>query len=142
MFGYGPTDGVALVAIAIATILLAIVSLGSTSTRKKNVLAGEAQTVDLAELTGITDPKVLLQIFGPPDLGRVWRNVSLIETRRARQPIGWLISSDAFDYAGIAIAVLAMITPFPAIKHIFEWLVIPALIGQISGLIISTRLPK
>lgn len=127
---------------AIATILLAIVSLGGTSTRKKNVLAGEAQAADLAELTGITDPKVLLQTFGPPDMGRVWRNVNLVETRRARRPIGWLISGDVVDYAAIAIAILAFITPFPSLRHIFEWLLIPALIAEIAGLIISTRLPK
>lgn len=142
MSGYGPTDGLMLVAMALATILLAIVSLGGTSTRKKNVIAGVARTADLAELTGIMDPKLLLQIFGPPDMGRVWGSVSLFETRRARRPIGWLLSSDAVDYAGMAIAVLAIVTPFLALKHVFEWLLIPALLAQVSGWIIATRLPK
>lgn len=142
MSGYGPTDGLMLVAMALATILSAIVSLVGTSTRKQNVMEGEAQTVDLAELTGILDPKALLDTFGPPDMGRVWRNVSLADTTRARRPAGWLLSSDLVDYAGILIALLAMLMPFLVLKHLFEWLLVPALLGQVAGWVIATRLPK
>lgn len=142
MSGYGPTDGLMLAAMAIAVVLLAIVSLVGTSTRRRNVIEGEARTVDLAELTGILDPKLLQDTFGPPDMGRVWRSVSLQEVSRARRPIGWLLSSDLVDYAGIIISIAALIVPFYAVKEFLSVGVVLALIGQVSGWVLSTRLPK
>ena len=102
MSGYGPFDGFTLVAIALAVVLSALVSLIGTSGRKRNIALGEAQVGDLAEMTGIRDPKRLQDVFGPPDMGRVWRSVTLLDVRRARTPEGWLMSSDLVDYACIA----------------------------------------
>ncbi|MEZ5998551.1 MAG: hypothetical protein R3B98_07655 [Hyphomonas sp.] len=138
MSGYGPFDGFTLTAIALAVILSAIVSLIGTSSRKRNIALGEAQTADLAEMTGIRDPKRLQEVFGPPDMGRVWRNVTLLDVRKARTPEGWLISSDLVDYACIAVAVVAFF-----VSHKFmPGFLLAALAIQAAGWIISTRLPR
>ena len=138
MSGYGPFDGFTLVAIALAVVLSAIVSLIGTSARKRNIALGEAQIGDLAEMTGIRDPKRILAVFGPPDMGRVWRSVTLLDVRRARTPEGWLVSSDLVDYACIAVAGLALI-----VSHRFiPAFLMGALAIQVSGWIVSTRLPR
>ena len=138
MSGYGPFDGFTLVAIALAVILSGIVSLIGTSARKRNIALGEAQVVDLAEMTGIRDPKRLLEVFGPPDMGRVWRTVTLLEVRRARTPEGWLMSSDLVDYACIAAAVIALM-----VSHkLMPALLLGALGIQVAGWIVSARLPR
>jgi len=138
MSGYGPFDGFTLTAIALAVVLSAIVSLLGTSTRKRNIALGEAQAADLAEMTGIRDPKRLLEVFGPPDMGRVWRHVTLLDVRRARTPEGWLISSDLVDYGCIAVAAL---TPFVS-GPLMQGLLLAALAIQVAGWVVSTRLPK
>lgn len=138
MSGYGPFDGFTLVAIALAVILSSLVSLIGTSARKRNIAIGEARIGDLAEMTGIADPKRLLAVFGPPDMGRVWRTVTLLEVRRARTPQGWLMSSDLVDYACIAISALAL-----AFSHKFlPALLMGALAIQAAGWIVSARLPR
>jgi hypothetical protein len=138
MSGYGPFDGFTLVAIALAVILSALVSLIGTSGRKRNIVLGEAQVGDLAEMTGIRDPKRLQEVFGPPDMGRVWRSVTLLDVRRARTPEGWLMSSDLVDYACIAAAVTAMMVPF----RLMPAILLLALGIQVAGWIVSTRLPR
>ena len=138
MSGYGPFDGFTLTAIALAVVLSAIVSLLGTSTRKRNIALGEAQAADLAEMTGIRDPKRLLEVFGPPDMGRVWRHVTLLDVRRARTPEGWLISSDLVDYGCIAVAALTLFASGPLIQG----LLLAALAIQVAGWAVSARLPK
>jgi hypothetical protein len=138
MSGYGPFDGFTLVAIALAVILSALVSLIGTSGRKRNIVLGEAQVGDLAEMTGIRDPKRLQEVFGPPDMGRVWRSVTLLDVRRARTPEGWLMSSDLVDYACIAAAVTALMVPF----RLMPAILLLALGIQVAGWIVSTRLPR
>ncbi|MBD3769391.1 MAG: hypothetical protein IE925_04530 [Rhodobacterales bacterium] len=138
MSGYGPFDGFTMVAIALAVILSSLVSLIGTSSRKRNIALGEAQVGDLAEMTGIRDPKRLQEVFGPPDMGRVWRSVTLLDVRRARTPEGWLMSSDLVDYACIAAAVLALLVPF----RLMPGFLLVALGIQVAGWIVSTRLPR
>ena len=138
MSGYGPFDGFTMVAIALAVILSSLVSLIGTSSRKRNIALGEAQVGDLAEMTGIRDPKRLQEVFGPPDMGRVWRTVTLLDVRRARTPEGWLMSSDLVDYACIAAAVLALLVPF----RLMPGFLLVALGIQVAGWIVSTRLPR
>jgi hypothetical protein len=127
-----------MVAIALAVILSSLVSLIGTSSRKRNIALGEAQVGDLAEMTGIRDPKRLQEVFGPPDMGRVWRTVTLLDVRRARTPEGWLMSSDLVDYACIAAAVLALLVPF----RLMPGFLLVALGIQVAGWIVSTRLPR
>jgi len=138
MSGYGPFDGFTLVAAALAVILSSIVSLIGTSARKRNIALGEAQIGDLAEMTGIRDPKRILAVSGPPDMGRVWRSVTLLDVRRARTPEGWLMSSDLVDYACMAAAVMALVVSgrfMPAV-------LLGALGIQVAGWIVSARLPR
>ncbi|MEZ5953748.1 MAG: hypothetical protein R3C13_05505 [Hyphomonas sp.] len=138
MSGYGPFDGFTLTAIALAVVLSAIVSLIGTSARKRNIALGEAQVGDLAEMTGIRDPKRLLEVFGPPDMGRVWRTVTLLDVRRARTPEGWLMSSDLVDYACMAVAALA----FFVSHKLIPGLLLAALAVQVGGWVVASRLPK
>ena len=138
MSGYGPFDGFTMVAIALAVVLSSLVSLIGTSSRKRNIALGEAQVGDLAEMTGIRDPKRLQEVFGPPDMGRVWRTVTLLDVRRARTPEGWLMSSDLVDYVCIAAAVLALLVPF----RLMPGFLLVALGIQVAGWIVSTRLPR
>lgn len=138
MGGYPPYAGFTEFAIALGVILSAIVSLLGTSSRKRVIAQGEARLQDLSEMTGILDPKQLFAVFGPPDMGRVWRSVTLLEIRRARTPAGWLMSSDLVDYACILAAFIGM-----AINY---WLVPLLLLGalgvQAAGWIVSARVPK
>lgn len=123
---------------ALAVILSALVSIIGTSARKRTISLGQARAEDLAEMTGILDPKHLLVEFGPPDMGRVWRTVTLLDVRRARQPQGWLMSSDLVDYGCAAIAVLALFVSHPLMHGALLF----ALCVQVAGWVVATRLPK
>ena len=115
MGGYPPYTGFTEFAIALGVILSAIVSLLGTSSRKRMVALGEARLQDLSEMTGILDSKQLFAVFGPPDMGRIWRNVTLHDIRQARAPAGWLMSSDLVDYACVLAALAAMAFNYPFI---------------------------
>lgn len=138
MGGYPPYTGFTEFAIALGVILSAIVSLLGTSSRKRMVAMGEARLQDLSEMTGILDPKQLFAIFGPPDMGRVWRNVTLLDIRRARAPAGWIMSSDLVDYGCILVALIGMF-----FNHsLIPLLLLCALGVQAAGWIVSARVPK
>ncbi|KCZ91842.1 hypothetical protein [Hyphomonas johnsonii] len=138
MSGYGPFDDFTLAAISLAIVLSAIISLIGTSARKRSIYLGEARAADLAEMTGILDPKQLLAAFGPPDMGRVWRTVTLLDVRRARQPQGWLMSSDLVDYGCVLVAVLAFFISHP----LMYGALLVALAIQVGGWVVATRLPR
>lgn len=138
MGGYPPYSGFTEFAVVLTIILSALVSLVGTSGRKRNIALGEARLQDLSEMTGILDPKQVLAVFGPPDMGRVWRSVTLFDVRRARGPLGWLMSSDLVDYSCIAAAGLALL-----IDH----RLVPLLLGaalclQVAGWVVASRVPK
>ena len=138
MSGYGPFDGFTIAAMVLAVVLSALVSLIGTSARRRSIAIGEARAADLAEMTGILDPKQLLAEFGPPDMGRVWRSVTLRDVRRARQPQGWLMSSDLVDYGCVAIAILSLF-----ISHTLMYgALVFVLCIQIGGWVVASRLPK
>lgn len=138
MGGYPPYAGFTEFAIALGVILSAIVSLLGTSSRKRMIALGEAKLQDLSEMTGILDPKQLLAVFGPPDMGRVWRSVTLLDVRRARAPLGWVMSSDLVDYA----CILAVLAGLALNYWLSPLLLIGALGVQVAGWIVSTRVPK
>ncbi|MBA3068637.1 MAG: hypothetical protein FP825_09160 [Hyphomonas sp.] len=138
MGGYLPYVDFTEFALALGIVLSALVSLIGTSARRRTVALGEARLSDLAELTGILESKRLMAVFGPPDMGRTWPGVTLLEVRRARTPMGWLMSSDLVDYACIAGAVAALV---------FSHKLVPlgmfgALAIQVAGWVVSTRVPK
>ena len=66
-------DGFTVTAIALAVLLSALVSLIGSAARRQAVVMAEAGARDLCELTGILNPKELQDIFGPPNLNRIWQ---------------------------------------------------------------------
>jgi hypothetical protein len=138
MGGYPPYAGFTEFALALGVILSAIVSLLGTSSRKRTIALGGAGVADLAEMTGILDPKQLLAVFGPPGMGRTWPSVTLHDVRRARAPAGWLMSSDLVDYACAAGALIAL-----NVDHkLMPLVLIGALCVQIAGWVLASRVPK
>jgi hypothetical protein len=138
MSGYGPFDDFTLTAMALAIILSAIVSLIGTSGRRRSAAMGEASALDLCELTGITDPKDLQETFGPPDMGRIWRHVTLEQVHQARRPLGWVISSNLVDWLCMGVATLSFFY-----DHVLlSGAVMLALIVQITGWVAASRLPR
>lgn len=138
MSGYAPFDGLTAAAAALAIILSAIVSLIGAASRRRNIAMGIAQVQDLCELTGITDPRILQDVFGPPDMGRVWRTVTLADVTRARRPLGHLISDPVVDWACIAVAVASFFSDF----WLVELALIFALMAQVASWIAAARLPR
>jgi hypothetical protein len=138
MSGYPPFDGLAVTAAALIVILSAIVSLLGSGARRRAVELGQATTLDLCELTGITDPTQLQDVFGPPDMGRVWRSVTLQDILRERRPLGHLISNDAIDWAGIAVATVSFFWRPPLI----ELLLIVCVALQVASWVAASRLPR
>ena len=138
MGGYLPYVDFTEFATALAVFLSALVSLIGTSGRKRSIAQGEAKLSDLAEMTGILNAKQLMAVFGPPDMGRTWPGVTLIDVRRARGPMGWLMSSDLVDYACMAAAAAVLVFDY--------WLVPLALMFalgvQLAGWVVSARVPK
>lgn len=138
MGGYLPYVDFTEFAIALAIGLSALVSLIGTSGRKRTIAMGEARLSDLAEMTGILNAKQVMAVFGPPDMARTWTGVTLLDVRRARGPMGWLMSSDLVDYACIAAAGAVLV---------FDYWLVPlammmALGVQLAGWVVSTRVPK
>lgn len=138
MSGYAPFDGLASTAAALAVILLAIVSLAGSSTRRKVVEAGMAGVPELCELTGMLDPRDLQDVFGPPDMGRVWRNVRMADIEAARRPLGYIISNDAVDGLTIAVGVASFFVRHPLV----DIALLTALSVQVGGWLAVLRLPK
>lgn len=138
MYGFSIFDGPAEAAVAVGVILSAIVSLIGISMKHRNVVNGRAKTQDLCELTGITDPRWLQDIFGPPDMGMVWKYVTMDEIYAARRPIGHLMSNPIVDYSCIVIAIFGIITS----HGLIDLGLLIALIIQVISWIIAMRLPK
>ncbi len=131
-------EGITLFGVAIATILMAIASLLGTMTRRQQVELGLVDTQVLCELTGITDPRDLQDVFGPPAMNRVWHGLSMADIEKRRRPAGFLISDDRIDWICIGVAVLAFFWRNP----IADGLLIVAALAQVSGWVIASRLPR
>jgi hypothetical protein len=128
--------GPAEVVISIAVILSAIISLIGTGARKQAVTEGRATATDLCELTGIFEPRVLQDLFGPPTMNGIY-NVTLERIRKVRQPLGLLISEDRLDLACIAIALVSFFISY----NLLDLLLMIAAAYQTAGWFISTKLP-
>lgn len=135
---YGPFDEATISGMALAIVLSAIVSLIGTMSRRRAVREGQITALELSELTGLMTRKELQEAFGPPGMDRNWNMVSLEDIRAARQPMGWLMSSDAVDGACIMVALSSIF-----VDHVFvSGAVVIALAVQIAGWVVSTRLPR
>jgi len=133
-----PFDGFGGVALAISVILSAIVSLIGTARRKQTVEMGEAGVEELCELTGIMDPKELQDVFGPPDMGRVWRQVTLQNVYDARRPLGHIISGETVDWLCIGVAAAHFFS-----DHLMVGIGLAmAVSSQFAGWVLATRLPR
>ena len=129
----GPTD----IVIAIAVILSAVVSLIGTSARKQAVADGRATIADLCELSGVLEPRILQDLFGPPTLDGVY-HISLADIRRRRTKLALLISEDWLDLACILVAVASFFISHP----LADLFLMMAGAYQIAGWVISMRLPQ
>ena len=138
MSGYGEFSGLTITAFALAVTLSAIVSMVGAAARRLAVEEQRATARDLCELTGITDPTTLQDVFGPPDMGRVWRRVTSADIDRVRRPLGHIISGNWVNTLSVAIAGLAVIYPRPL--TILALLLATGL--QLAGWTIAARLPK
>ena len=131
-------DGLAATAMALAIILSAIVSSVASSARKQAVIMAEAKVQDLCELTGIMDPRELQDVFGPPNMGRIWQNITLAQVMAARRPAGHVISSQAVDGGCALVAALSFFLGHPLVSLAL----VAAFCLQIAGWVLVYRLPK
>lgn len=138
MGGVPGFDGVAYVATAIAILLSALASLLSTMTRKQQVEGGVVDPAILCELTGIQDPRVLQDVFGPPTMNRMWQGITLKQIQRERRFPGYLISDDRVDWTCMGVVFLSFFW-----QHaLMDGLVITAALVQISGWVLAYQLPR
>jgi len=131
-------EGLSLFGVAIATMLMAVASLLGTMTMKQVVELGQVDARILCNLTGVTDPRELQDIFGPPTMHRVWHGLTLADIERERRPAGYLVSDDRVDWISIGVAFLALFWRHP----IADLMLIVAAVSQISGWVIASKLPK
>lgn len=128
----GPADTL----IAMAVILSAIVSIIGTGARRQAVEEHRARAADLCELTGILDPRVLQDVFGPPTMNGIYFT-DLARVKQVRTKLSFLISDDRLDMACMAIATLVFFLKYP----LLDLLLIMAATYQLVGWFISFRLP-
>ncbi|WP_018148779.1 hypothetical protein [Henriciella marina] len=138
MGGVPGFDGIAFVATVIAILLSAIASLLGTMTRKQQVDNGVVDAALLCELTGIQDPRILQDVFGPPTMNRMWQGLTLSDITSERRFPGYLISDDRVDWACIAVALVSFFWQHP----LMDGLVITAAIVQIAGWALAYQLPR
>lgn len=131
-------DGFTLTAIALAVFLSALVSLIGSSARRQAVIMAEASPRDLCELTGILNPKELQDIFGPPNLNRVWQNLTLERVLAERRPLGYIISDHRVDWACLGVALASFFSGF----FLIEIGLLVALGVQVIGWAYAAKLPK
>ena len=131
-------DGFTLTAIAIAVILSAIVSLVGSAARRQAVIMAEAGPRDLCELTGILNPKELQDIFGPPNLNRIWQNLTLERVLAERRLLGYVISGRGLDWACLGVALASFFSGF----FLIEIGLLIALGVQVTGWVYAAKLPK
>ena len=129
--------GPAEIFIAIAVILSAVVSLIGTGARRQAVEDGRARAADLCELTGILEPRVLQDVFGPPTMNGIYQT-DMKRVRAARQPLGLLISEDRLDLLCILIAGLSFFFHW----RLLDLFLMTAAAYQTAGWFISTKLPE
>ncbi|MCI4646121.1 MAG: hypothetical protein MRY64_15170 [Hyphomonadaceae bacterium] len=138
MSGYPPFDGLAATAAALVVILSAIISVIAAGARWRAVDLGQARAQDLCELTGILSPEILQDTFGPPDMGRVWRQVTRADVKAARRPLGHLMSNEIFDYVCLGIAVASFLINHP----LMNLALLAAFAAQVASWVFATQVPK
>ena len=130
--------GLPLVSIALAVMISALIRLIQTMQLRQRVEFGHTGVRELAELSGVTDPQDLQDVFGPPGMNRIWSNVTLATIESKRRMPGTLMSDPRLHWYSIAAGISAFV-----ISHwIVQLLLIIAAIIQSGAWLSATRLPK
>ncbi len=131
-------SGLPLVSIALAVMISALIRLIQTMQLRQRVEIGHTGVRELAELSGVTDPQDLQDVFGPPGMNRVWAHVNLATIETKRRLAGYLMSEPRLHWFSIASGIGAFI-----ISHwIVQLLLLIAAIIQSGAWLSATRLPK
>ena len=130
--------GLPLVSIALAVMISALIRLIQTMQLRQRVEFGHTGVRELAELSGVTDPQDLQDVFGPPGMNRIWGNVTLATIEAKRRLAGMLMSDPRLHWYSIA----AGITAFVISHWIVQLLLVIAAIIQTGAWLSATRLPK
>lgn len=130
--------GLPLVSIALAVMISALIRLIQTMQLRQRVEFGHTGVRELAELSGVTDPQDLQDVFGPPGMNRIWGNVTLATIEAKRRLAGMLMSDPRLHWYSIATGITAFV-----IGHwIVQLLLMIAAIIQTGAWLSATRLPK
>ncbi|MEL6829893.1 MAG: hypothetical protein AAFO63_07125 [Pseudomonadota bacterium] len=130
--------GLSTLVIALAVGLSAMIRLIQGMQLRQRVSMGMTGVRELAELSGILDPRDLQDAFGPPDMNRIWSQVTLASIERRRRLQGYLMSDSNLHRASIIIGVLAV-----GLHHwTTELLLLSAVIAQAGAWLSAFRLPR
>ena len=130
--------GLPLVSIALAVMISAFIRLVQTMQLRQRVAIGHTGVRELAELSGVTDPQDLQDVFGPPGMNRIWANVSLATIEAKRRLAGMLMSDPRLHWFSIVAGFGAFIISYWAVQIL---LLIAAII-QAGAWLSATRLPR
>lgn len=131
-------SGLPLVSIALSVMISAFVRLVQTMQLRQRVEFGHTGVRELAELSGVTDPQDLQDVFGPPGMNRIWSNVNLATIEAKRRLAGFLMSDPRLHWFSIIAGIGAFILSHWSMQIL---LMIGALI-QTGAWLSATRLPK
>ncbi|MEM7459150.1 MAG: hypothetical protein AAF331_06780 [Pseudomonadota bacterium] len=131
-------SGLPLISIALAAMISAFIRLVQTMQLRQRVEIGHTGVRELAELSGVTDPQDLQDVFGPPGMNRVWANVNLATIEAKRRLAGFLMSDPRLHWFSIAAGLGAFV-----FNHwVVQILLLIAAIIQSGAWLSATRLPK
>ena len=119
-------------------MISAFIRLVQTMQLRQRVEIGHTGVRELAELSGVTDPQDLQDVFGPPGMNRVWAHVTLATIETKRLLAGYLMSDSRLHWFSIAAGLGAFVIPHWSAQIL---LLIAALI-QTGAWLSATRLPK
>ncbi|MEM8615470.1 MAG: hypothetical protein AAGF20_00900 [Pseudomonadota bacterium] len=131
-------SGLPLIAIALATLLSALIRTIQTTQLHQRVRYGLTSWRELSELSGIADPRDLQDVFGPPSLDRVWQTVKLPDIQARRRLAGYLMSDLRLHGACALCAVMAL----PVSHWSTQLLVCVAALAQAGGWLSASQLPR
>lgn len=133
-----PLYGLSLYAIALATLISAFIRFIQSTQLRRRVEWQMTGPRELAELSGITDPRDLQDAFGPPGMDRVWRHITLPQIDEKRMFAGYLMSDVRVQTASAGLAILAIILQ----SWVTQVFLIAAALAQVGAWLSATRLPK
>ncbi|MEL7040315.1 MAG: hypothetical protein AAGL90_02255 [Pseudomonadota bacterium] len=131
-------SGLPLVSIALATMISAFIRLVQTMQLRQRVAFGQTGVRELAELSGVTDPQDLQDVFGPPGMNRIWSNVTLASIEAKQRLAGRLMSDPRLHWFSIVVGFGAFIIGHWSVQIL---LLIAAMI-QTGAWLSATQLPK